>query len=328
VARRLSSGAIAKAFIGAGLLAVLVWQVDGAKVWALLRGADLALFGAATLSVGIGLAGQAARWAVIAAVLTPPLGLRNALVGVLEGQFVNQIMPAMIGGDAVRALRAYDSGAEPGRAILGVILDRALGLLFVAVIVVATITLSRSPVVGSPSFRIIAVVAAIVVAGAAAVALIGPLIVTLGLPRWFAPLASVIDGFARVVRSPKAMVAMCGATAVTTCGLAGGIALCGKAIGVALAPVDAIVVLTGMVIAGALPLSIGGWGLREGATVLLLTSAGIDAAAATSLAILFGLALTALGLVGAIVWVLAGYRRFDRSAGLSKLRRAASEALS
>jgi uncharacterized membrane protein YbhN (UPF0104 family) len=322
---RLSPGTIAKAVIGAILLVVVIWQVDGGKVWTLLKGTDPGLFALATLSAGIGLAGQAVRWAAIAAVLKPPLGLRNAMVGVFEGQLVNQVMPAMIGGDAVRALRAYDSGAEPGRAILGVILDRALGLLFVALIVVATFAVSHSPAVVSQPFKVIAVIAAFVVVGAGAMALLGPLIVSLGLPRWIAPLASVIDGFARVVRSPGAMVVMCGAMAVTTCGLAGSIALCAKAIGITLAPVDAIVVLTGMVIAGAVPLSIGGWGLREGAAVLLLTSAGVDAAAATSLAILFGLSLTALGLVGAVVWVLAGYRRFDRAAGLSKLRRAAAE---
>jgi len=323
---RPSLGTAAKLLTGVALLAVLVWQVDIAKVGALLRRTDPLLFIGATCAAGIGLAAQALRWSIVARELTPVLSLRDALIGVYEGQFVNQIMPAMIGGDAVRALRAYDAGATAGRAILGVLLDRAFGLLFIALIVIATFALSAAPVVAAPVFQFITIAAGLVVAGALALAIVGPLVATLSLPHWLAALASVIAGFATIARRPIAMLQLAAAMLVAAAGLAAGIALSARAIGVTLSPVDAIVVLTGIVIAGAIPLSVGGWGLREGATVLLLKAAGVEAAAAVSLAILFGLALTVLGIAGGAVWLTSGYRRVDRATGLGELKRAATGA--
>jgi hypothetical protein len=59
--------------------------------------------------------------------------------------------------------------------------------------------------------------------------------------------------------------------------------------------------------------------------VLLLAAAGIGSAEATGISVLFGLALTVMGLCGALVWMLAGYKRFDRRSGLQALKDGARE---
>ena len=74
--------------------------------------------------------------------------------------------------------------------------------------------------------------------------------------------------------------------------------------------------MQGVTLATVLPASVGGWGLREGAAVLLMAPLGFASSQATALSILFGLLITALGLVGALVWILSSYRRRARASGI------------
>lgn len=52
-----------------------------------------------------------------------------------------------------------------------------------------------------------------------------------------------------------------------------------------------------------LPISVAGWGVREGAMVAFLALAGIDGDGALALSILYGLVLALTSLPGAIMWV-------------------------
>lgn len=52
------------------------------------------------------------------------------------------------------------------------------------------------------------------------------------------------------------------------------------------------------------PISLGGWGVREAAMVWLFGAVGIHSQEAVSISILFGLATTAAGLPGGLLWLL------------------------
>ena len=68
-----------------------------------------------------------------------------------------------------------------------------------------------------------------------------------------------------------------------------------------------------MVLVSVLPISVGGWGLRESAAVILFSPFGVDAAHSMAVSVLFGLILTLLGGFGAIIWVASAYRRISSS---------------
>jgi hypothetical protein len=55
--------------------------------------------------------------------------------------------------------------------------------------------------------------------------------------------------------------------------------------------------------------------LREGVAILLFAKVGVAATEATAVAVLFGLVLTAVGLIGALVWMIPGYRKLGRADG-------------
>jgi uncharacterized membrane protein YbhN (UPF0104 family) len=70
-------------------------------------------------------------------------------------------------------------------------------------------------------------------------------------------------------------------------------------VGLPLAATPAVVLVAGVAVA--LPLSVGGLGTREAAFVLTCAPLGMAAEAAVTLGMAFGIALAAIGLLGAIV---------------------------
>ena len=57
-----------------------------------------------------------------------------------------------------------------------------------------------------------------------------------------------------------------------------------------------------------LPISIAGWGVREGAMILALGQIGVAPVDALSLSVLFGLTGLAAALPGAALWMTSGAR--------------------
>jgi uncharacterized membrane protein YbhN (UPF0104 family) len=57
-----------------------------------------------------------------------------------------------------------------------------------------------------------------------------------------------------------------------------------------------------------MPISISGWGIREGATVKMLAIVGISSSDALCISIIFGLSLLAISLPGGIIWLFSPKR--------------------
>ena len=82
---------------------------------------------------------------------------------------------------------------------------------------------------------------------------------------------------------------------------------------------DMLAVMPAVTLAATLPVSFGGWGVREGALVLLLGRCGVPAGQALALSLLFGAFSRLGGLPGVIVWA-CGTRRTARTRPLTPLR--------
>ena len=52
------------------------------------------------------------------------------------------------------------------------------------------------------------------------------------------------------------------------------------------------------------PISIAGWGVREGAMVIFLGLVGISSESALAVSLLYGIILTIVGLAGGILWLI------------------------
>src|ERR1700737_5260514 len=79
------------------------------------------------------------RWCEVSAECGAPLATKQAMRFNVIGTFFNQTLPSSIGGDAVRLLLVARAGAGWRAATYSIFVDRAIGLVALAIIIVASL---------------------------------------------------------------------------------------------------------------------------------------------------------------------------------------------
>lgn len=268
------------------VLAVL-WQVaDGPGAWTRLRAADpgwLALSLAAVLAQTVL---SALRWRGVAAAMGLGLTRRRAVTEYFVAQVINQTLPGGVPGDAARALRTRGAGGLR-TAAEAVVVERLAGQGALFAVMVPAIVLSLAfGRIDWPGWTAWAIAVAVVVAGL--------LVLTRPLPAWAAPL--------RVLGAPRVWpVQLTLGLAIVALNLAGFVCAA-WATGTALSA-EAIVTLIPLILTAMLvPLSIGGWGWREGASAALFPLAGATPAAGLAASAAFGAVILLAALPG-VFWL-------------------------
>lgn len=291
---------VLKAGVSIALIAWLATRVDPAPALAAFARLDAGWTALALAILGVQLILAGLRWAWIHETLAQRLAPRDAVALAFVGQFFNQTLPSAIGGDAVRAILAVRLGLTAGQATAGVVLDRGLALVVLVGLMAAGAPLLAAQTGAAHEAAWLAGFAcaglAVVAAGLGLAARLRRFVPSIRPLEWAFGLAA--DMRAILVR-PRLLVASLAVhvgviAAVWALARAldvpAGFALCA-------AVVPAIVLLT------TLPISLAGWGVREGAAIYAFGLAGVDAGDALALSIAFGLAQIAIGAPGLALWL-------------------------
>jgi len=249
------------------------------------------------------------RWRLVTAAVGTALTARKALRFFLIGAFFNQTLPSAIGGDAFRLWYAHRDGRPLGEAFAGVFVDR-LSALFVIFLVMAASLPWLLALLGDPVARwsVSLVLACGLVAFAMLFAL--PLSVLGFFERW-----ALTRPFVAVARDARrALVGRrygprIGAASLALLALSVlAFYFAGLATGTDLGLVPCLLLTPPIIVITVLPVSLAGWGLREGAAVIGFGFAGIAQADALAASLLFGLLLAAVSLPGGVLWLMSGRR--------------------
>jgi uncharacterized membrane protein YbhN (UPF0104 family) len=230
--------------------------------------------------------------------------LLQIFIGVLR--FFNQTLPSSIGGDAVRLWLVARGGAGWRAATYSIFVDRAIGLIALAVVIVATLPWSYQ-LITNPHGRS----ALLLVDFAALAAGVGFLV--LGwlpwpwLKKWWAThhihACSVIANrviFSRT-RGPKiallsflvhllaVVIAWCVVRSIAAPVLFGQV----------FQLIPPVMLITMM------PISIAGWGVREATMGLAFGYAGLVSAEGVNVSLLYGAVSFVVGAFGGLVWIFS-----------------------
>ena len=286
----------------AAVLFALIWiAADGVQIIQTLRQTNLALL---CLAVG-GLLTQtmlsAWRWKITAARLGQSFSITHGIREYFISQAVNQALPGGVVGDAARAVRARaDVGL--GLSGLAVGLERLAGQIAMFVTFACGFVVTRAGAGGlewpGPIARTIGwVMAVIIIGGLACLAFRGR--VSAPNPdrvHWIQQAADAL--FSKDVLPAQIGLGL----AITFCNL-GAFGLCAWAIGAPL-PIGVLCGLVPLVLLSMLvPITISGWGVREGSAALLLPIAGMLPSQAVATSVLFGVAMLLSALPGLILTV-------------------------
>lgn len=248
----------------------------------------------------------ALRWREISAACAAPLVTAQAFRYNLIGVFFNQTLPSAIGGDAMRLWLVKQTGAGWRAATYSVLVDRAIGLIALAVIVVSSLPWSYE-LIGNQRGRL----ALLLIDVAAISAGLGFLL--LGRLPWpwlktFWPLrhihaCSVIANQVLFNRTSGPKVAV---LSLLIHVLAVVIAWC--AVRSIAAPANfeqLFMLIPPIMLITMLPISIAGWGVREASMMVAFGYAGLVQTDGTVVSLLFGATSFAVGAIGGLVWILS-----------------------
>lgn len=310
---------LAKAVVAAGLLAVVFRGVALDELSTILSRVSFAAFmGAAALQVA-GFALGALRWWLMAHPAGVTLGFRDLFASFYLGVFANLFLPTGIGGDVVRVLHARRMGADLQPLIAATAADRIVGLCAVFATGLTALALFPEAELAEPVRWLLHGIAA---AAAAA-------IVLFATDRSGAAVARLAERFRHTrlrraaieilhsvhqLRGHKARLILAFALSV---GVQMLVALAywtlAQSLGVGQPAFIYFLVVPVVLLAAAVPISLGGLGVREGVFVLMLVWAGTGQAAALSVSLTYLASLWVASLPGAVLWLTA--RRAARGTG-------------
>ena len=297
--------ALLRGLLGGALLVAVIALADPARVLAQLRQAHVGWLLAGLAAAVASNVVSALRWRALARWLGADVSVRDASRWYFQAIGLNALLPgAVLGGDLYRAVVLRRAGQATLASSWSVVLDRVSGLWMLCAIGGLGAALCAD--VLAPWLRLPAgAFAALMLAGTAlwlATPWTLPALLRRWGVRWLAPLRAAAQrpDFNRQMgwqALASAAVQVLSAAALAAGGLALGVQLPLAAWAFAIAPVFLM---------AALPVSVGGWGTREAATVAALAPFGVAAAAAVGVGVIYGLYALVQGAMGALAFGLPG----------------------
>lgn len=301
---------LAKVVVTAGLLVAVAITVDLRQIASTLAAVQwVPLLGALAL-YQLGLVVRAYRWQALLEGQGAHVGLLRLLGLYYVGTFYSDFLPTGFGGDAVRMFELARDGVGGPAAISTVLADRVLGLLVLLAMALVALPFSAHRVPGA----IVAALLALIAGSALGLWLL--------LNRRLYAAASRLPLLGGVLRHEKATAlydslhrfprpALGRATAAS---LAFNASLILVQVGLAWAVgvriglgyfLLFVPIISALLV---LPVSISGFGVREGGYLVLFGQAGVAASQAVAMSLLsYGLNL-ATGVVGAVLYLAQGAR--------------------
>jgi glycosyltransferase 2 family protein len=285
----------------AAILAVLVWRLGTGPFLDGIRRIDGWSLLTATAITGLTTVCSAWRWQTVAHGLGVGLPLGTAVTAYYRSQFLNSALPGGVVGDVHRGVRHGLDAGDLGRGLRAVAWERTAGQAVFGVLAVAALLVLDSPVRPAAGWFLAAAVVVCLVVLLGSLGSGGP-------SRRARVLRAARDDLRRGLLARRAWPVVTVTSAVVAAGHTGVFLIAAATTGTTasvyrLWPL-AMLVLLAMVI----PLSVGGWGPREGVAAWAFAAAGLGADQGVAAATAYGVLGLAATLPGGLVLAVARFR--------------------
>jgi uncharacterized membrane protein YbhN (UPF0104 family) len=295
-----------KILVSATLLYLALRKANFADLASRINVASLGWIGLAIAVTFLQIFVGVLRWREISAECGAPLGMRQAMRYNVIGTFFNQTLPSAIGGDAVRLWLVARAGAGWRAATYSIFVDRAIGLIALAVIIVASLPWSYNLIGDAGGRSALMLVAFIALGGGLGFLVLGALPWPF-LRRWWAThhvhACAVVANRVLFSRARGPKVAL---LSLLVHVLAVVIAWCVvKSIAAPVGFGQVFQLIPPVMLITMLPVSIAGWGLREATMGLAFGYAGLMTNEGINVSLLYGAVSFIVGAFGGLVWIFS-----------------------
>lgn len=290
-----------------GLLAAILLWLEPRTLAAAFSAPEPAWLAAALALSFPQLALSAWRWRLTAARLGSPLPFGEALREYYVATFLNQILPGGVMGDAARAWRharrprtEAEGGTPVGIAAWhAVIIERASGQLALLAVVLAT--LPFAPALQAAGARLFTSSAGGSGSSLPLALALLPVLVGVALWRGRRQLVRLGQAVHQALLAREVLLRQLLASLLIVASYVGVYLCCMRMIGIDTPAATAAPLVPWVLLAMAIPLSVAGWGIREGAAALVWTAAGLDPAQGVAISIAYGVVVLLSSLPGALL---------------------------
>ena len=316
-------GRLVKPLITIGLyIFIFTYWVDVADLWDRLRATRLqyVLFGVLLYSIGQMI--SAFKWYLLLKPIRLVTSYGHAVAFYFIGMFFNIFLPTIVGGDAVKAILLSRETGATGRATMSVFMERNVGLL--ALLTIATIAAWYAPPVRLFGLSLPVLVllllmgylaANLVLASPRAYTAVDAIVALTPLGAMRHRASSLYEGLVPYRNHIGVLAIAAGLSFLFQLIVIGVVFLNALALGQSFS-ISALAVFVPLIsLAGMVPVTVNGLGVREALYVLLFGQLGTSRDLSVSLALLY-LAVTFMAsLPGGIVYALLRGRGERRGRG-------------
>lgn len=212
------------------------------------------------------------------------------------GSFFNNILPGMIGGDAVKAYYLYSDTRKGASSFGSVFMDRYTGYVALLMIGLVAEIIAFRDLVALKMQWALPVLAGLFVAGSVAV-------FGIRMGKRFHALAAFYDYFHMYIKKKSVMVKAIALSLIIQ--FSGIVMVFVIARGIGQRPsFEALFVFVPIIVTlMSIPISISGFGVREGGFVILFGMTGVSPEASVSIAFLWFLSYAAASLIGFVLYL-------------------------
>jgi uncharacterized protein (TIRG00374 family) len=290
-----------KVLTAVGLMALLLWLSHPSEILRLVAGADRRLLLAGFCAILAVIPLGVSRWHLILRSRNAQIGWCTAARLVLIGQFFNQILPSSLGGDVARGWLAVRACASVATLVGSILVDRLAGLLAALLLVVAGLPRLSTTVPPDLLWGVLILVVGLFT-GLGIAASADALVPRRWLSGKIGHIAAVLHDVRAQMKSITGLFALILSLAIHLITI-GAIVLFARAIGLDISYRECLIVVPIALIASAVPISIAGWGVREGAMVVGFGLYGIAPEKALIPSLFLGFATAVAALPGGCLWL-------------------------
>jgi len=297
-----------KIALSGGLIWYIFHRIDFSSAWATLVSIPPGAVIAAIAILLVQLVLSSVRLKELLRQLGRDCGLPALLDINWIGAFFSQTLISFVGGDAMRVWRMVRFKIPVAIATQSVLLDRLAGFGGIVVVLLATIPF-LVPLLESLEMK----VGLLLIAGGV-LGFIFAVFVLRRLPERFTKhrIMSTISAFAArglyIARSGRGAAYVLGLSVLVQLANVLVLFILARGLSINLALGTFVIFMPTVLFLSMLPISISGWGVREGAMVGALAVEGVPAHQSLALSICFGLALVVISLPGGLMWFVSRNR--------------------
>jgi uncharacterized protein (TIRG00374 family) len=218
-----------------------------------------------------------------------------------KGTFFNQGLPTSIGGDGIRIVDYSRVSGSTLDAFCGVFIDRFAGLAGLLILNICALSFSGELLPQQIRYLLFSVLLLLLLF---LVALFYPRrIKFFTANRWFSMIGQLSERYWQVYSSPLSIAAQLGLSILIHLCAMTAIYFLGTGVGVNYPLTVFLVLVPPVILLTLLPISLAGWGIREGAMVGFFLLVGADKTRVLSFSVLYGIIVLLHSLPGLVVYL-------------------------